>query len=511
MGNSTITVPSAPDSVKTEDIDTLAELNTIVTDATLIDTADPRLSDARTPIAHTHTLSEIADAGTSAALDVPGIGDAAIGQVVKGDDTRLTDERNPSPHTHPASEVTDFDVEVGNNTDVSANTTHRGLTNNPHSVTKSQVGLGSVPNVDATSRSNHTGTQTASTISNFDTEVSNNSSVVANTAKVGLPTGGTTDQVLSKVDGTDFNVQWATGGESNTTSNDGAGEGLAKAKSGVDLPFKSLVGGTDISLSSDANTVTITHSKSSDVILNSLHRGATNNPHSVTKSQVGLGSVPNVDATDRSNHTGTQTASTISDFDTEVSNNTDVIANTNKVSADGSIATHSDVNLTGLSDGDTLLFNQSAGLFVPGVAGGSGPTVIFTHPNSDTSVTNDDINWTDVPGMEWNIPPFTTGNFMFRIVSDSASTPDLEWRFSVISGSFTTFNYITDLPDVDQIPRDITDTNFIPGQNVPTLGHYSGVFRSQFATTFKLQMRQGTSSGSASTITRDSSMVIIHE
>ena len=33
-------------------------------------------------------------------------------------------------------------------------------------------------------RANHTGTQTASTISDFDTEVSNNSSVVANTAKV---------------------------------------------------------------------------------------------------------------------------------------------------------------------------------------------------------------------------------------------------------------------------------------------------------------------------------------
>jgi len=32
---------------------------------------------------------------------------------------------------------------------------------------------------------------------------------------------------------------------------------------------------------------------------------------------------------DRANHTGTQTASTISDFDTEVSNNTDVAANTN--------------------------------------------------------------------------------------------------------------------------------------------------------------------------------------
>jgi hypothetical protein len=48
----------------------------------------------------------------------------------------------------------------------------------------------------------------------------------------------------------------------------------------------------------------------------------------------------------RANHSGTQTASTISDFDTEVSNNTDVAANTLKVSADGSVTTHSDVNST---------------------------------------------------------------------------------------------------------------------------------------------------------------------
>jgi hypothetical protein len=36
----------------------------------------------------------------------------------------------------------------------------------------------------------------------------------------------------------------------------------------------------------------------------------------LTKSDVGLGSVPNIDATARANHTGTQTASTISDFTT---------------------------------------------------------------------------------------------------------------------------------------------------------------------------------------------------
>jgi len=62
--------------LKAEDIDTLAEVNAIITDATLIDTTDSRLSDARTPTAHTHV----------------------------------------------AADVTDFDTEVSNNTAVTANT-----------------------------------------------------------------------------------------------------------------------------------------------------------------------------------------------------------------------------------------------------------------------------------------------------------------------------------------------------------------------------------------------------
>jgi hypothetical protein len=47
------------------------------------------------------------------------------------------------------------------------------------------------------------------------------------------------------------------GGEDNTSSNLGAGEGLAAPKVGVDLPFKSLVAGTNVGLVSDANTVTV--------------------------------------------------------------------------------------------------------------------------------------------------------------------------------------------------------------------------------------------------------------
>ena len=52
---------------------------------------------------------------------------------------------------------------------------------------------------DATllARANHTGTQTASTISDFDTEVANNTAVVANTAKVGLTNGSVDSDKLS--------------------------------------------------------------------------------------------------------------------------------------------------------------------------------------------------------------------------------------------------------------------------------------------------------------------------
>ncbi len=39
-----------------------------------------------------------------------------------------------------AADVTDFDTEVGNNTAVALNTTHRGLTNNPHTITATQAG-----------------------------------------------------------------------------------------------------------------------------------------------------------------------------------------------------------------------------------------------------------------------------------------------------------------------------------------------------------------------------------
>tara|TARA_R100000152_G_C6777679_1_gene207705 strand:- start:533 stop:1834 length:1302 start_codon:yes stop_codon:yes gene_type:complete len=54
---------------------------------------------------HQHTLSDITDSGTAAALDVPSSGDASTSEVVKGNDTRLTDARTPHSHNHSAAAI----------------------------------------------------------------------------------------------------------------------------------------------------------------------------------------------------------------------------------------------------------------------------------------------------------------------------------------------------------------------------------------------------------------------
>jgi hypothetical protein len=93
------------------DIDQLAELNAIVTDATLIDTADARLSDARTPTAHNHTESEISDLQSyllAASINTIAKLNAIIADATLIDtgDSRLSDSRTPTAHNHAASEIT---------------------------------------------------------------------------------------------------------------------------------------------------------------------------------------------------------------------------------------------------------------------------------------------------------------------------------------------------------------------------------------------------------------------
>ena len=61
--------------------------------------------DGKANSSHTHTLSNITDAGTAASKNYPSSGNAASGEVVLGSDTRLTDARTPTTHTHAESDV----------------------------------------------------------------------------------------------------------------------------------------------------------------------------------------------------------------------------------------------------------------------------------------------------------------------------------------------------------------------------------------------------------------------
>ena len=101
----------ADSALQPADLSTLGLLNALVTDATLIDTADPRLSDSRDPNAHTHSELDITDLQTylqTSDIDSLAELNAIVldATLIDTADARLSDDRNPTAHTHPYTELT---------------------------------------------------------------------------------------------------------------------------------------------------------------------------------------------------------------------------------------------------------------------------------------------------------------------------------------------------------------------------------------------------------------------
>lgn len=137
---------------------------------------------------------QAADVGTAAAKNAPATGNAATGEVVLGSDTRLSDARTPTAHTHTISNVVGLQTALdGKQAAGSYQPLAAVLTGTTASFTTAQeaklAGIANGATANATDaqlrdRATHTGTQTASTISDFAAAVAATAAVAANTAKV---------------------------------------------------------------------------------------------------------------------------------------------------------------------------------------------------------------------------------------------------------------------------------------------------------------------------------------
>ena len=233
---------------------------------------------------------------------------------------------------------------------------------------KSAVGLGNVPNTDATARSSHTGTQTASTISDFDSAARTAviASSISDNDTTHAPSG---DAVFDALAGKQATITGAatTIASSDLTASkalvsDSSGKVSASSVSSTTLGYLDATSSVQTQLNAKQATITgaATTITSSDLTASkalvsdasgkvaassvssttlgyldatssvqtqlnakepSITAGTTGQYwrgdksfQTLDKSAVGLGNVPNTDATARANHTGTQAASTISDF-----------------------------------------------------------------------------------------------------------------------------------------------------------------------------------------------------
>jgi len=213
-------------------------------------------------------------------------------------------------------------------------------------------------------------THTAVNITDFDTEVSNNSSVVANTAKVTFDTTASTKvghisitqavdldtietnshthsnkALLDTYTQTEVNLADAVS-KKHTHANQTVLDGISQAD-------MDKVDWISVTQAVDLDTM------ETDIGLNNTHRGSSSNPHTTTilnLDDVTITTIADNEILTYNNSTSkwinetlseagisatghTHTASNITDFDTEVSSNTSVTANTSKITFDSTAST----------------------------------------------------------------------------------------------------------------------------------------------------------------------------
>jgi hypothetical protein len=148
-------------------------------------------------------------------------------------------------HTHPQSDITNLTTDLSNKSAV-------GHTHSASDITGTAVLTNDSRLSDARTPLSHT--HPISDVTSLQTSLDGK--------EPSLPTKTGQSLKYLRVNAGETALEWNTvsgAGEANTQTNQGTGEGtLAKTKVGVDLPIKSLKQGTNITLTNNADDVTIT-------------------------------------------------------------------------------------------------------------------------------------------------------------------------------------------------------------------------------------------------------------
>lgn len=207
--------------------------------------------------------------------------------IIGAEDAQRWENKADAAHRHKVSDIDGLEAIIGNQTTNKANqadlTGHIQNQNNPHSVTKAQVGLGNVTNVEQASKQD------------FQHHLDNHNNPHSVTkAQVGL--------------GNVTNVEQASKQEFNAhATNRNNPHNVTKSQVGLaNVTNVEQASKTDFDAHARDTTKHITQQErtswngKADGRALSDHTGNRNNPHNVTKTQVGLGNVTNVEQASKS-------------------------------------------------------------------------------------------------------------------------------------------------------------------------------------------------------------------
>lgn len=289
---------------------------------------------------------------------------------------------------------------------------HDGLPNdNPHNVDKIQVGLSNVPNVDATDRANHTGTQLSSTISDFQAAVeaidANSGLSLAANILTYTKSDGSTETVDLSLYLDDTNLARIVNGSLNpttgilTVTRDDSSTFTIDLSDLLDDQNASEVAVTPTGnlASSDVQAALEEHQTDIDNInteQGTQNTNIANNSSAITTIQS--------EQTTQNNRLTTNEGNISSLQSSQATQDAAIALNTAKVSADGSITTHSDTyDVPGLPvQDDVLSWNNTSQKWEPKSLGNEF-TIFCVWAEENGNLSNNNTQWSFGNGAVGNI------------------------------------------------------------------------------------------------------------